>query len=127
MTITGKATVLGLQLGLVSGTGQRAQFEVDDVILIVHNAVASDWQRLGLPGLQIMTMDFALAAARLTVYSAGKFLPLAINVYQSCMVTQCVDGWGGGGAVTTHDLTLGCRPSFMWFCVIQCMQAECLC
>ena len=81
MTITGKATVLGLQLGLVSGTGQHAQFEVDDVILIVHNAMASDWQRLGLPGLQIMTMDLALAAARLTVYSAGRFLPLAINVY----------------------------------------------
>ncbi len=66
-------TVLGLKLGLLSGVGQQVHFQVDDLILIVHNGLASDRQRLSGQGLQVTTMDLTLAAARLTVHGAGEF------------------------------------------------------
>ncbi|KAL0034546.1 hypothetical protein WJX79_007807 [Trebouxia sp. C0005] len=70
-TVTAKATIQGLHLGLLSGTGQRAQFQADDMILIVHNALGAEAQRLGPQGLQLTTMDLTLAAAKLTVMGTG--------------------------------------------------------
>ncbi len=72
--MTAKATIQGLQLGLLSGTGQQAQFQADDMILIMHNALAAEAQRLGPQGLQLTTMDLTLAAAKLTVIGTGKLI-----------------------------------------------------
>ena len=89
--VTRKVTVLGLQLVLLSGAGQRAQFEVEDAICILHNALASDRQRLGPEGLQVTTLDLTLAAARLTAYSAGK------TAAKSCLSKAAV--WRAGTVV----------------------------
>ncbi|DBA79124.1 TPA: Protein argonaute-3, variant 2 [Trebouxia sp. C0004] len=70
-TVTAKATIQGLHLGLLSATGQQAQFQADDMILIVHNALGAEAQRLGRQGLQLTTMDLTLAAAKLTVTGPG--------------------------------------------------------
>jgi len=42
------------------------------MILIVHNALGAEAQRLGPQGLQLTTMDLTLAAAKLTVMGTGK-------------------------------------------------------
>lgn len=65
-------TILGLQLGLSSDSGQHAQFQVDDVIMIVHNVLGSDGQRLGPQGLQVTALDLSLAAVKLTILGPGK-------------------------------------------------------
>ena len=42
------------------------------MILIMHNALGAEAQRLGPQGLQLTTMDLTLAAAKLTVMGTGK-------------------------------------------------------
>ncbi len=44
------------------------------MILIMHNALAAEAQRLGPQGLQLTTMDLTLAAAKLTVIGTGKLI-----------------------------------------------------
>lgn len=79
---TAKLTTLGMQLWVVSGQGQQAKFQVEDVILIMHSEPASNSQRLGSSGLQVTGMDLTLAAASLTVHGAGAFV--AIYVCADC-------------------------------------------
>ncbi len=69
-------------MGLLSGTGQQAQFQADDMILIVHNALGAEAQRLGPQDLQLTTMDLTLAAAKLTVMGTG-------NLFVSGFVRTC--------------------------------------
>ncbi len=80
--MTAKATIQGFHLVLLSGTGQQAQFQADDMILIAHNALGAEAQRLGPRGWQLTTMDLTLAAAKLTVMGTGK-----LSV--SCFVRTC--------------------------------------
>lgn len=63
-----------MQLWIVSGQGQQAKLQVEDIILIAHREPASSSQRLGSTGLQVSSMDLTLAAASLTVYSAGALI-----------------------------------------------------
>ena len=73
---TAKLTTLGAQLWLVSGCGQHAKFQVEDIILIMHSAPASNSQRLGSADLHLSSMDLTLAAVSLTVHSAGMLIAL---------------------------------------------------
>ena len=79
-------TILGLQLGLSSENGQHAQLQVDDVIMIVHNALGSDGQRLGPQGLQVTALDLSLAAAKLTIFGPGEIaVDDAVTPNNGCM------------------------------------------
>ncbi len=89
--MTAKATIQGLHLGLLSGTGQQAQFQADDMILIVHNALGAEAQRLGPQGLQLTTMDLTLAAAKLTVMGTGKLFVASLCAYM--LWSTHVVGW----------------------------------
>ena len=88
--MTAKVTIQGLHLGLLSGTGQQAQFQADDMILIVHNAFGAEAQRLGPQGLQLTTMDLTLAAAKLTVMGTGKLF--VSGFVRTCCGSICFVG-----------------------------------
>lgn len=79
---TGKLTILGMQLSLVSGLDQHAKFQVEDAILIMHSAPASSSQRLGCDGLQASSLDLTLAAVSLTAHSAGMLILPLMNAAQ---------------------------------------------
>ena len=53
------------------------------MILIMHNALGAEAQRLGPQGMQHTIMDLTLAAAKLTVMGIGK-LSVSCSVHTCC-------------------------------------------
>ena len=87
--LTAKATILGVQLALMSGGDQQTGVQMDDVILIAHKALAREGQRLGPEGLVVTTIDLTLAAVHLTAFGPGRMsAAAALQISTNVAVVQ---------------------------------------
>ena len=70
-----KVTVLGLYISLHSSGSpgcHQVQLRIEDVILIVHRALATDRQPLGDMDMQLLDLGLTLAAVSLMLRGPGK-------------------------------------------------------
>ena len=77
-----KVTVLGIYLNVQATDAvdcHQAQLDIEDVVLIMHRALATDKQPLGITNAQAMSAELTLAAVSLNLHGPGTF-PVNLHI-----------------------------------------------